>query len=44
MAKTLSMNARREITKKHAGEYGSAGKEAKGAKGAMLDQSVALTV
>jgi len=37
---TLSMSARREITKKHATEYGKASKKA---KGVMLDQLVATT-
>ena len=36
----MSMSARREITKKHATEYGRAGKKA---KGVMLDQLVATT-
>ncbi|WP_427129139.1 integrase catalytic domain-containing protein [Pseudarthrobacter sp. S9] len=36
----LSMGARREITKKHAAEYGRASKKA---KGVMLDQLVATT-
>ena len=40
MGKTLSMSARREITKKHATEYGKASKKA---KGVMLDQLVATT-
>jgi hypothetical protein len=40
MGQTLSMSARREITKKHATEYGRAGKKA---KGVMLDQLVATT-
>ena len=38
--KTLSISARREITKKHATEYGKASKKA---KGVMLDQLVATT-
>jgi hypothetical protein len=40
MGKTLSMSARREITKKHATEYGEASKKA---RGVMLDQLVATT-
>ena len=40
MGQTLSMSARREITKKHATEYGKASKKA---KGVMLDQLVATT-
>ena len=40
MGKTLSMSARREITKKYAAEYGKASKKA---KGVMLDHLVATT-
>lgn len=40
MGHTLSMSARREITKKHAAEYRRASKKA---KGVMLDQLVATT-
>lgn len=40
MGQTLSMSARREITKKHAAEYARASKKA---KGVMLDQLVATT-
>jgi len=40
MGHTLSMSARREITKKHAAEYAKASKKA---KGVMLDQLVATT-
>jgi hypothetical protein len=40
MGERLSMSARREITKKHAADYGSASKKA---KGVMLDQLVATT-
>jgi hypothetical protein len=40
MGESLSMSARREITKKAAGEYASAGKTA---KGAILDRVVATT-
>jgi hypothetical protein len=40
MRDTLSMSARREITKKHAAEYGKASRKA---KGVMLDQLVATT-
>lgn len=40
MGHTLSMSARREITKKHAAEYA---KTSKKAKGVMLDQLVATT-
>jgi len=40
MGESLSMSARREITKKHAAEYGRASKKA---KGVMLDRLVATT-
>ena len=40
MGQSLSMSARREITKKHAAEYARASKKA---KGVMLDQLVATT-
>jgi len=40
MGRTLSMNARREITKKLAGEYGKASRKA---KWVILDQLVATT-